>query len=154
MLYRLKYLCVIMMIIGMIGIAINTIFGYGTVDLFVRYRVGTIWLWKFNVKAYISNIELSFQDVSRLTLELPERQWMSLTDGFWEGLSNNLALMLDYIILIGNVIMYPIRIGAYAVREVLAIIGINVVNPNTESGIFWLVKLTNYMQEYMQIPYI
>lgn len=162
MLYKLKTFCVILMIVGVIGIAINTMFGYGTVSWFTRYRNGNVWLYRFDVSGYIRNIELSFQDYSRLSLSMPETEWIdmadydySIIDGeWWQILGNNLAVMLNYVLLIGNVLIYPIRIGAYAIREILAVVGVNVINPNADSGLYWLVSLCNWLQENAQIPYI
>ena len=162
MLNRIRYFCVLIMLAGTVMMAINTMFGYNTVSWIYRYHTGQTWLWRINVSGYIRNIELAFQDTSRLELHMPETKWIdmadydySIIDGeWWQILGNNLAVMLNYMILIGNVLIYPIRIGAYAVRCILAIIGIAILTPEKSSGLTWLVDLTNWMQEHAQIPYI
>lgn len=152
----LRTIAITVIIIGAIGISMNILFGYNTVTYLYRYRVETtnVWLWRFDIFPYIKNIEMSISDTSKLQLELPTRQWITNVD-----LTNwpivfvlNLGLMVDYIIMIINILLYPLKVGAYVLRQVLAVIGINVLE-NTNNGIQWLIDLINNIIG-ANIPYI
>ena len=151
-----RTIAITVIIIGAIGISMNILFGYNTVTYLYRYRVEAtnVWLWKFDIFPYIKNIEMSISDTSKLQLQLPTRQWITNVD-----LTNwpivfvlNMGLMVDYIIMIINILLYPLKVGAYVLRQVLAIIGINVLE-NTSNGIQWLVDLINNIMG-ANIPYI
>ena len=147
-------------IIGVIAVAINTLFGNETIDFITKYRdtnSGIIY-YKYNGLAYLNNIEMSLGNTAVLELKLVTKEWQDITgtiveEQFWAALGNNLAVMLDYIILGLNVLLYPIRIAGYFMLQLLAIIGLNVVKPNENGSLYWLIKLAEGLAK-TQIPYV
>lgn len=132
--------------LGVIGLSLNQLFGYGTMsflvqnqDEFTGVRYTTI-----NIQNYISNIQKTFYDIDKLILELPTKQWSS-------DIVNNLKIIVDYLIMIVNVTLYPLRAGAYVTKLLLAILGIDLYT-GTQNGISWLITFINAMQG--GIPYI
>ena len=142
---------IVFIILGVIGISLITLFGYGTITYLTKYRLeGGLWVYKYNFSDYIQNITQTIGNTTPLQLTMPTRTW---GDGI-EWLSNNLALIMDWLIFILNVILYPLRVGAYLVLNTLSIIGIDMregMQPNT--GIKWLIDLVQSIVGW-QIPYI
>lgn len=145
--YRLKKFSILLMIIGVIGIALNTLFGYNTITYLEKVRIenGGLWYYKYNFSQYVSNLSQTFSNTTELNLNLPTRQWTN-------DIINNLALMLDYIIVMINILLYPLRVGAYMLKCVLAIMGINMIDP-PNTGIKWILDLITQIIP-LQIPYI
>lgn len=146
----------VVIIIGVLAISINTIFGYGTITLIEKVRDinSGLWYYNINMDAYIKNLQTSLNETSVLMLELPTREWywaQDITD-FWYAFSNDMALILDYLILVINIIIYPMRVGAYLTKNMLAIMGYNVTNP-PETYFKWIVDLIEYILP-LQVPYI
>lgn len=146
-------------IIGVVALCLNMAMGNQTVIYLQKVRYETIgyinYYYKFDFSEYIKNLNLSITDTSKLTLELPTRQWENMTSVLnWEPLGNDLALILDYVILIINVLIYPLRVGAYLLRNILAILGVNQDTNQTTNGLAWLVQLVNWLVERIAIPYI
>lgn len=145
--------------IGVIALAFNIAFGNQTITYVekVRYNeFGSVfYYYKFNFTEYIQNIEMSITDTSTLTLALPTRTWKQMTDILnWEPLGNDLALILDYVILGLNVLGYPFRIGAYLVKNLLVILGVNRNTADINNGLAWLINLLNWFISSFQIPYV
>lgn len=145
-----------LIIIGTIGVAMNLSMGNQTIVYLTKIRMDNgMFVYKFNWNEYIKNLNLYITDTSKLMLQLPARQWQTLTaSNFGTALGNNLALMLDYVILIINVMIYPFRVGAYALRTLLALIGVNSDTNNAYNGLGWLIELVDWFVERIQIPYI
>ena len=145
-------------IIGLIGYCFNLIFG-NSVGFIEIERHNGILIYTYNFFDYLENLRNSFSGTTALTLELPTREFITLEgtnileSDFWQAMGNNMALMLDYIIFALNILLWPLRLGAYLIRAILAIIGINVIPPITHN-LKWLVDLVNNMIEFIQIPYI
>lgn len=125
-----------------------------------RYPVqGTnMLLYTIDVKRYLQNIQMSITNMSVLQLELPTLEWKEIhntiiENQFWEDLGQDLAVILNYIIVGLNVMLYPFRIGGYLLTQICAIIGLNMINPNDNGDITWLVKFAQTITT-MQIPYI
>lgn len=155
--YAFKKIILGTIIIGIIGYCFNMIFG-NTIGFIEIQRYNGVLIYTYNFYDYIENLRNSFTGTTALTLELPTREWITtganiLEAEFWEILGNNMALILDYIIFALNILLWPLRLGAYLIRAVLAIIGINVIPPITHN-LKWLVDLINNMIEFIQIPYV
>ena len=147
-------------LIGVLALAFNTAFGNQTVTYLskVRFDYGTFhfYMWKFNFTNYVKGLELSTSDLSRLQFNLPARQWRWTGDmeDWFPDLANNLAVILDYLIVIANAILYPLRVGAYLLRNILALLGVNSNANDTNNGLGWLITFVNGIMEYAQIPFI
>ena len=154
---KIKYIFFGIIILGLIAIAFNLIFGYGTIDFVYRERIeGGLWYYRYDTVGYLNNIQTSITDVAVLKLDMPTRQWdttaWDLTN--WANiLGNNLAVMFDYWVMLINISLYPLRVGAYFIKQILALIGINVLNPNPNSNISWLVEFVNNLVT-ISIPYV
>ena len=151
----LKYSFLFFMIIGIFGVALNILFNAQIISYlnYVRIDSTDTWIYTFDFAAYIKNIELSINDTAELELLLPTRQWQTPYDlpSFFDAFGNNMAMILDYIILILNVIIYPMRVGAYLLQNVLVVIGLQIYDPPQE--LEWLATLTSTLKG-LQIPYI
>lgn len=150
-------IAIITIIMGCIALSFNVAFGNQTITYVERIRLGTTgaFYYKFNFAEYLQNLTLSISNTSTLTLEMPTRTWQtmaSIIDG--EALGNNLALILDYLIMVINIIIYPLRIGAYILKNLTAIIGINQDTTNQYNGMAWLVNLLEWLIARVAIPYI
>lgn len=150
-------IAIITIIMGCIALSFNVAFGNQTITYVERIRLGTTgaYYYKFNFAEYLQNLTLSISNTSTLTLQMPTRTWQTMTsiiDG--EALGNNLALILDYLIMVINIIIYPLRIGAYILKNLTAIIGINQDTTNQYNGMAWLVNLLEWLIARVAIPYI
>lgn len=156
---NLRLIAIWFIIVGTIGVGLNAIFGQGTFIFLHRIRTPSgLWLYEIDIWGYVNNVKNSFSDVARLSLATPDRSWVNITSSFvqpefWEALVNNMALMLDWFIFTINVIIYPIRIGGYILLQYLALLGINVLDPEYAGGLKWLVELCTYLKS-LQIPYV
>lgn len=155
----IKYIVCWTILIGVIGLSLNTVLGGHTITFVQKQNVQTLgtnfYIWKFDFWHWIENIQLAASNVTRLELEIPTRTWQnmsSIVDG--AALANDLALMVDYVILIINVILYPIRIGAYLTLNALAILGVNNDLNDSKNGLAWLMQFVQTCINLFQIPYI
>lgn len=145
-----------LVIIGVVGVALNLALGNQTVMYLTKTRIDAsgLYAYEFNFYNYLDNLRMAISNTTELNLELPTRTWqaMTLTD-FGTALGNNLALMLDYIIFGLNCLIYPFRIGGYLIRNMIALIGINMSTNYAYNGMAWLVQLSQFLID-IQIPYI
>ena len=108
--------------------------------------------YRIDLNRYVENLQYQISDTTRLELEMPTRQWSNSSsfETFYASLINNLALILDYIIWIINIIIYPMRLGGYMMRFFIALLGINT---DSTSSLYWLGQFMNNLIS-MAIPYI
>lgn len=139
-------------ILGVVALALNQILG-NVISLSYKEEIGNTGLYwqKYSTWSYIQNLKNAFRDTTELSLNLPTRTWQGSGDG-WGWLSNDLALILDYIILVINILLYPLRIGFYMVQIVMSLIGIDTIN-YANNPLKWLIDLT-YRIKSLQIPYV
>ena len=148
-------------VIGVFALAFNMAFGNQTITYLTKIRVNTtqgnnFYYYKFDFWNYLKNIQLTTSDISVLTFEMPTRTWQSPTDitDFFPIIANDLAVILDYVIMIINILLYPLRVGAYLIRNVLAILGVNTDTTNEYNGLAWLIKFVRDILSRIAIPYI
>lgn len=139
-------------VLGIIALAINYVFGAETFIYLRRYTVhyfnGTpVNMYKIDFWSYVKNIQTSATNASVLELKLPTREWNN-------DIPNDLALLMDFVILIINILLYPIKIGAYLLQNILAILGINNDTENTRNGLAWLIIFIRDILGRVSIPYI
>lgn len=150
MIYRLKQVAIILMFIGIIGVCLNMLFGYNTVSYIqTYYNEAGIKFYKYDFKSYIENIVTQIGNTARLELSKPTRTWET---GEWGAITNDLALILDWLIFLVNIIVYPLRIGGYIIQNLWAILGIT-YDPDVVNGLDWLYELSYFLQN-LQIPYV
>lgn len=145
-------------VIGVIALCFNTAFGNGTITFLQKERIQygtqlTWYIWKFDFWGYLKNLELSATDLSILVFKLPTRQWVNVDD--IADIGNNLLVILDYIIVIANVILYPIKVGAYLLQNLLALFGVNHdYSYEANNGLGWLVMFVHDILGNFSIPYL
>lgn len=151
----MKKFVIYLLMIGFLFLGINIVFPdsisfISTKDIVFNNTHNTIYYIDF--WSYINNIKTTL-NVDQLQLSMPTRTWRmnsSLWDIF-DMLANNLALMLDYILLAFNILLYPIRIAGYGLRVGLGIVGINIENPS--NSMIWLKNVIDFLAG-LQLRYV
>ncbi len=133
---------IILSILGVIALALNLVFGMGTIQYLEQIKLGSITLYKYNFDKYFINLSNSLQDTSVLTLAWQTRTWTN-------DLINNLAYIANIFIFGINLLIYPFRVGAYVVKNILALMGVNFMNIEG-SNISWLAQLINWLIAFVQ----
>ena len=148
-------------VIGILAIALNTAFGNETIIYLEKVQINrfytNFYIYKFNYWAYIQNLQLSTTDLSVLRFDMPARQWQTEIEDitqFFEVITNNLCVILDYLIMVINILLYPLKVGAYLIRNIMAILGINTDTHADYNGLAWLVTFVNDILARIVIPYI
>lgn len=139
-------------VIGILGMAFNNAFGYETIMYLQKEQItmannGHFYIWKIDFWSYIRNIQLTTSNLSILVFKTPTRQWNS-------DVTNNFALVIDFLIMIINLMLYPLKVGAYLIQNLLAILGINTDTTATHNGLAWLVIFVRDILGQIAIPYI
>lgn len=140
--------------LGVIGLALNTMFGANTVTYLSTFESHGIIYYKYDIWNYLQNIKNTFTNVSILQLNLITRTWETDGSDMFAMLVNNLAYIADLFIFGINIFMYPIRIIFYIMRITLSIIGLPTI-PGTYNGnpMTWLIDLTNKLAN-LELAYI
>lgn len=146
----LKKITIFSVFIGVIALGLNLMFGEGTITYINKMTIEGDTYYYFNFWNYISNLKISFQDTSILQFKLPTRQWENDVTGFAD-IGNNLAVLVNYVIMILNLLLYPFKLTGYLIQVVLGILGVDITN--TQSNIYWLVEFTQ-ITKTIYIPYI
>lgn len=151
----LKNIVIFSLIIGFIALGMNLLFGEGTASYIEDYTIetatGEYETYKvFNFYNYIVNLTTNFSDLSYLQLPMPERNWINNVNDL-SDIGNNLAVLVNYVIMAINIMTYPFKITGYVLKCVLGIIGIDTANQN--SNLYWLVQFANVVQT-LNIPYV
>ena len=142
-------------VIGILALAINTAFGPQTIMFLekeqITYGTTHFYMWKYNFWKYIANLQLATSDLSVLVFKVPDKQWNNNMD--WNALGNNMLVMLNYLIMVINIMLYPFKIGAYLLQNLLALFGINHDVNNARNGLAWLVRFVQEIIGEIAIPY-
>ena len=148
-------------LIGVLALAFNTAFGSNTITYLQKIQVNRFYarfyMYKLDMWGYIRNLQLSTTDLSILRFDMPTKQWQTEIEDitqFFNVITNNLCVILDYIIMILNIMLYPLRVGAYVIRNMLAILGVNIDTTDQNNGLAWLVIFVNDILGRIVIPYI
>lgn len=145
-------------ILGIVALAINHAFGSATFVFLRKVNIMYVngepqYMWRLDVWNYIKNIQTTASNPSVLQLVLPDREWDSTVQSY-QDFTNNLALVVDYIIVVLNVLLYPLKVGSYLLQNLLAILGINTNTSDPNNGLSWLVIFVRDMLSKVVIPYI
>ena len=148
-------------VIGILAIAFNTAFGNNTITYLQKIQINKyytrFYIYKLDFWSYIRNLQLSTTDLSILRFDMPTRQWQTEIEDitqFFSVITNDLCVILDYIIMILNIMLYPLRVGAYIIRNMLALTGVNIDTTDQNNGLAWLVIFVNDILGRIVIPYI
>lgn len=143
-------------LLGVIGLSLNWVFGVGTITYISQININGVYMYKYDFFKYIDNLYNTFMNVAELKLVLPEQTWMTATDitNWFPALANNLGYILNIIIIGLNVLLYPIRVIFYVVQVILSIIGIPTVQGTYEGNpLEWLISTAKVLTS-LQIPYV
>ena len=143
---------IFIIVIGILGMAFNSAFGYETVIYLQKEQITManhthFYIWKIDFWSYIKNIQLTTSNLSILEFKLPTRQWNN-------DIANNFALVIDFLIMIVNLMLYPLKVGAYLIQNLLAILGINTDVTAPHNGLSWLVTFVRDILGNISIPYV
>lgn len=143
-------------IIGVLGLAINTVFGSTTVTYIRLIQVNGVYMYKYDFFNYMENIRNTFTNVAELELKMPERVWINEINinNWWDVIVNNLGFLVNVVIILLNIIIYPLRIGFYAIEMILSFLGVPTIAGTYDNNpLKWLVTLCKTMID-LQVPYI
>lgn len=149
--YAVRQIIITTVLLGTIGVAFNVLFGENTMVYVGQELIpNTAISWyRLDLNAYIQNLKTMITDTTQLELKLPTKHWIRIVQSF-EDIGHNLAIVLDYIILIINVLIYPLRLGGYLLRFLIALLGLNT---GSNSSLNWLGIFVNNLVS-LAIPYI
>ena len=137
-----------LLVIGVIAVAINLAFGRSNTMMYVEeLEYNVIHIYKYNLQNYLLNIQTNLSNVVNLSIKRPERNWNS-------DIINDLALILDYILYGLNLFMWPLRLGAYIVRFLFTILGVNMNGLDPNNAFNWLARLINTFINNLQFNYV
>lgn len=141
----LRQIAIALMLLGVFGVAINLVFGANTIINITKEtsELTGYTYYKYDFSNYFKNLALNIGQIQNINIELPTRQWQN-------EIINDLAVILDYLILILNVILYPLRFGAYIVSVIFAILGVEYQQVGMRN---WLVIFIYSLQK-AYIPYV
>lgn len=119
-------------ILAIAGLALNIILGANTVS-YLTYHEYPVKHYIFDFSNYITTINTNIQKFTDIKLDMPD---------FIISSSNDyITVVVNGFIMIINILLFPIRYGAYVGNIILSIIGINMLNP--PESIKWLVDFIN-----------
>lgn len=138
-------------LMGIVALAINTVFGRESILFLTKERHllpdGSAWyMWKFNWLGYVQNIQTTAADASVLQFKLPQ---IDLTD--FLGV---LKTILNFVILLINILLYPFRASSYFLQNILALLGVNQDTSNINNGLAWLITFIRDILGNIAIPYV
>jgi hypothetical protein len=130
-------------VIGIIALTLSTIWDNNTTILLSTFEHNGIKLWKIDLWTYMTNLSISLNP-NNLSLNIPT---MNDTTIITTTIS-----MINYIIMMINILTYPMRISGFITINIMALLGIN-MNPDISHSLTWLVNLGRFFTE-LNIPYI
>lgn len=130
-------------VLGIIALTLSAIWDNNTTILLSTFEHNGIKLWKIDIWKYLTNLAISFNP-NNLSLNIPT---LNQTNIITTTIS-----MINYMIMLINIISYPIRISGFVALNIMALIGIN-MNPNITHNLTWLINLGKFFTE-LNIPYI
>jgi len=130
-------------VLGIIALTLSTIWDNNTTILLSTFEHNGIKLWKIDLWTYLTNLAISLNP-NNLILDIP--------------IANNTNIItititsINYIIMMINVLIYPLRISGFITINILALVGIN-MNPDIIHSLTWLTNLAEFFTK-LNIPYI
>lgn len=149
----LTTLSIVIIGIGVIGFALNTVFGMQTISYMTLENVNGVWMYKYDIWNYIENLRNNFEQIAELSITIPDLTW-SNTDNLTVDMVKNLQVIANIILFGLNILLYPLRIAFYIIKTVLAIIGLPMADADTSGNpLNWLIQLCKTMTT-LQLGYI
>ncbi|NLD79425.1 MAG: hypothetical protein GX641_03775 [Mollicutes bacterium] len=130
-------------ILGIVALALSTIFDERTTILLSTFEHNGIKLWKIDIWKYLTNLAISLSP-DNLSLNIPTINNSSII--------TITITSINYIIMMINILTYPLRISGFITINLMALVGIN-MNPNITHNLSWLINLGKFFTE-LNIPYI
>ena len=130
-------------VLGIIALTLSTIWDNNTTILLSTFEHNGIKLWKIDLWTYLTNLAISFNP-NNLSLDIPT---LNQTNIITITISS-----INYMIMLINIISYPIRISGFVALNIMALIGIN-MNPDITHNLTWLINLGKFFTE-LNIPYL
>ena len=130
-------------LLGIIALALSTIFDERTTILLSTFEHNGIKLWKIDIWKYLTNLAISFNP-NNLSLDIPT---LNQTNIITITISS-----INYTIMMINILTYPLRISGFVAINIMALLGIN-MNPDITHSLTWLVNLGKFFTE-LNIPYL
>lgn len=130
-------------LLGIVALALSTIWDKNTTILLSTFEHNGIKLWKIDIWKYLTNLAISFNP-NNLSLNIPT---LNQTNIITTTIS-----MINYIIMLINIISYPLRISGFITLNMMALVGIN-MNPDITHSLTWATNLAKFFTE-LNIPYI
>jgi hypothetical protein len=158
----LKTIAIGFTIIATLSFAIGTLFGTEQNDLFSFINKEEYWtnmglgtsIYKLDVNKYLKNIELTMTNIRAFDFKMPEMY--EITN--WTDTGKFFINILNVLIAIFNIAVYPLQVAGYIILNVLGALGINtgldLNNPAPESGIKWLIDVATYLTNNGLFPYV
>jgi hypothetical protein len=149
----------IILVICFFAVTFKTFFGINTPYLQTYTTELGQQITYYDYSAYFMQINNSFNNFGQqLQLQLPSRQWVNVGGLDWfADLANNLAVVFNWIYFPLNVILWPIRLLTWILKETLILLGfveftttVNNVTYNPE----WFMTTLSWLSQNLAIPYI
>lgn len=130
-------------VLGIIALALTTIWDNNTTILLSTFEHNGIKLWKIDLWKYLTNLAISLNP-DNLSLDIP-----TMNDS---NIITTTISLINYVIMLINILTYPLRISGFITLNLMALVGIN-MNPDITHSLTWLINLGKFFTE-LQIPYI
>lgn len=160
--FGLKTLAIGFTIIATLSFAIGTLFGTQQNELFSFINKQDYWptmglgisIYKLDVDKYLKNVELTLTNIRAFNFKMPEMYEIEN----WDDTGKFFINILNVLIGMFNILVYPLQVAGYIVLNILGALGINtgldLNNPAPESGIKWLIDVATYLTNSGLFPYI
>ena len=150
-----RKISIAIIIVGVCMLAINFLYGESTITLIHKEHIPNtnVYWYKLDMQDYILNIRNSFQEAIYLNIEPVPQNWISNAT-IDQYVNNNIPYIVNWVALILNILIMPVRIIFYILKGTLALMGIRVLNMSENNPIYWLIKICNWVIKEMIIPYI
>ena len=152
--HTLKTIFLAIIILGTFAVAFNILFGENTVVYVHKSLIPntTITWYEYDTLGYVKGLETSIRDTTILQFNWPRWQWVAIDGTDWaDDLGHDIAVLINYIILPINILLWPLKLGAYIFRFLLSLVGLNYNDPS--SSVYWMGQLINALKS-IEIPYI
>ena len=137
-----KKIAIATILVGTISIALILLFNDQNISVLIhKETIGntTLTWYKFDWVLYKDNLTTAINHTSNLQLQMPV--WYATDTDVWAvNVINGATNTLNAIIMIVNILLYPLKVGGYLIYFLLAIFGINVQNG---SSLQWLGDFSN-----------
>lgn len=139
------------------ALTFEMIFGMTTPYLQTTYQNG-ITMRYFDFAMYFKTLSNSFTNFGQeLSIQMPDKHWVDSGADFLYVWTNNMAVILNYIIMFINILLWPVRLIGWLIKQALIILGqipeaITINNQTYNPQ--WYMEVLNWISQKFAIPYI